>query len=67
MVINSVVSVMATSRPDVFLLTLNITDRGETYECQYVSDPNDAQGINPSLREWLSSNSYTLLPSSEVK
>ena len=62
MVINSVVSVQATERPEVYILTLDITDRGETYQCQYVSNPDDPHGINPQLRQWLSSNSYTVLP-----
>lgn len=67
MVINSVVSVRSTARPGVFVLTLNITDQDETYECRYVSDPNDANGINPLLRQWLATNSYNLLPSGEEK
>lgn len=67
MVINSVVSVKATSTPNVFILTLNITDQAETYECQYVSDPADTFGINPHLRTWLANNPHALLPDAEVK
>lgn len=67
MVINSVVSVTATLRPEVFYLVLNITDRGETYECPYVSDPDDTAGINPLLRQWLTTNPHTVLPHDEVK
>lgn len=67
MIINSVVSVRSTERPGVFVLTLNITDGAETYECNYVSDPSDVAGINPLLRDWLANNSYDLLPSAEVK
>ena len=66
MVINSVLTVRATARADVFVLTLNITDRGENYECRYVSDPEDTHGINPLLREWLASNPHTILPHDEV-
>lgn len=66
MVINSVVAVRDTARPGVFVLTLNITDRGETYECQYVSDPDDTNGINPMLRDWLANTPHTILPHDEV-
>lgn len=66
MVINSVVSVTATLRTDVYCLVLSITDNGETYQCQYVSDPDDTYGINPLLRQWLATNSYNLLPHDEV-
>lgn len=62
MVINSVLSVMSTPAPETYILALEITDRAETYQCQYVSSPSDPHGINPQLRQWLANNSYTVLP-----
>lgn len=62
MVVNSVISVTATERPNVYVLVLDVTDTGETYECQYVSNPDDPYGINPTLRLWLAVNSYAVLP-----
>lgn len=62
MIINQVFQVRATGEQNVYLLTLIINDHGQTYQCQYVSSPDDPHGINPSLREWLNTNEYTILP-----
>ena len=62
MVINQVFQVRATAEPDVYLMTLIVNDKGQTYQCQYVSSPNDPHGINPHLRDWLATNEYTILP-----
>ncbi len=61
-----VISVMATPTPEIFTLSLKITQRGETFPCTYLSAPNDPHGINPYLREWLASNTYTIIPHGEV-
>lgn len=67
MVIVSVTSVTATLRADVYCLAIVIEDDGLSYPCQYVSEPDDPYGINPTLRNWLATNSYDLIPFSEVK
>lgn len=52
--INTVYKVYATNEPDVYVLYVNITDgNSETYDCNYVSRPDDPYGLNPMIRAWL--------------
>jgi len=54
MSLNAVSTVTATSEPGVFVVTCNITDiEGNTYDTDYCSRPDDAFGLNPTLRRWL--------------
>lgn len=55
--LNSVLSVMATIDPAVFILHCNITDLdGNTYDTDYCSHPDDTYGLNPTIRQWLADN-----------
>ena len=63
MSLNHVHSVAATGEAGVYLLNVNLTDiAGETYDCDYVSRPDDAFGLAPTIRAWLDEN----LPSTTV-
>ena len=62
MLLNAVYGVNATSEADVYVLNVNITDgNGEAYDCAYVSRPDDAFGLNPIIRDWLTEN-LSLVP-----
>ncbi len=57
MSLNEVFEVRSTSETDVFVLRCNITDyRGDTYDCDYCSRPDDPFGLNPTIRAWLTDN-----------
>ncbi|WP_051000065.1 hypothetical protein [Sinorhizobium fredii] len=55
--LNEVYSIEATSEADTFVLSVNLTDiHGDTYDCEYVSRPDDGFGLNPAIRQWLTDN-----------
>lgn len=55
--LNAVHSVAATAEDGVYVLNVNITDaHEETYDCDYVSRPEDAFGLNPAIRVWILEN-----------
>lgn len=55
--LHEVFSIQATERDNVYILDVDLTDsNGERYRCDYVSDPNDTYGLNPTIRHWLSIN-----------
>ncbi|TVZ64124.1 hypothetical protein BCL32_4330 [Rhizobium mongolense USDA 1844] len=52
--LNEVHSVRATAEADSYVLFFNLTDfRGDTYDCEYCSRPDDPYGLNPVIRQWL--------------
>lgn len=54
MKLNVVHSVTATPDPTAFIIDCNITDMyGETYDCDYCTRPGDANGVNPTMQQWL--------------
>lgn len=57
MELNVIHAVIATAEPDVYQLSINITDlSGQTYDCEYLSRPDDSFGVNPIIRKWLADN-----------
>ncbi|WP_037386509.1 hypothetical protein [Sinorhizobium americanum] len=57
MELNLVHVVVATEEPDAYELSINLTDvSGQTYDCEYLSRPDDSFGLNPIIRKWLADN-----------
>lgn len=55
--LHEIFSVRETITPGVVTLDIDLTDmNGERYRCNYVSDPNDTFGLNPTIRQWLVDN-----------
>jgi hypothetical protein len=60
----SVNSVTSTPQVDVFVVHVTLRDEtGETFDADYGSYPNDPNGVNPAIRQWLDDNlgNYTVL------
>ena len=65
MQLHQVYSVKATKDALVYLIEADITDNvGESSRVDYVSRPDDPYGLNPTFRQWLTSNegAYTIEP-----
>jgi hypothetical protein len=57
MMLNVVHAIVETAEPDVYELSINLTDlRGQTYDCDYLSRPDDTFGLNPIIRKWVAGN-----------
>jgi hypothetical protein len=64
MALNEVHAISATAEPEVYELSINLTDMsGQTYDCDYLSRPDDAFGLNPMIRKWLADNPNFLIQS----
>ncbi|WP_026621284.1 hypothetical protein M728_001851 [Ensifer sp. WSM1721] len=58
-VLNEVHAIVETAESEVYQLSINLTDMsGQTYDCDYLSRPDDAFGLNPTIRKWLADNPY---------
>ncbi|AFL52833.1 hypothetical protein ABIE78_001277 [Sinorhizobium fredii] len=57
MTLNEVHAIFATAEPEVYELSINLTDMsGQTYDGEYLSRPDDTFGLNPIIRKWLAEN-----------
>lgn len=57
MALNQVYSIAETQEEGVYKLLINITDAiKETYDCHYISRPDDTFGLNPTIRQWMANN-----------
>ncbi|YCI03610.1 hypothetical protein M1D34_05105 [Ensifer sp. D2-11] len=55
--LNQVYSIAETQEKGVYKLLINITDAiKETYDCHYISRPDDTFGLNPTIRQWMANN-----------
>ncbi|GEC30472.1 hypothetical protein EFR01_06430 [Sinorhizobium fredii] len=62
MALNEVRAISATGEPEVYELSINLTDiSGQTYDCDYLSRPDDTFGLNPTIRKWLADNPKFLI------
>jgi hypothetical protein len=57
MALNQVYSIAETQEKGVYKLSINMTDAiKETYDCHYISRPDDTFGLNPTIRQWMADN-----------
>lgn len=57
MALNQVYSIAETQDEGVYKLLINMTDAvKETYDCHYISRPDDIFGLNPTIRQWMADN-----------
>jgi hypothetical protein len=64
-VLHRVLTVTATSEPQVYIIHLEMTDvDGFTGAEDYCSRPDDTFGLNPAIRQWLADHQgqYTIQP-----
>lgn len=63
--LNQVYAVTALQTDGSYTIRCNITDFvGDTYDCDYVSHPDDTYGLNPVIRKWLTEHvdDYEIIP-----
>lgn len=62
-ILHEVFEVRATNVEHVYVVDVELTDMtGERYRADYVSAPDDPFGLAPTVREWLNTNEYEVVP-----